>query len=123
MYRVLKYVFMANTYKRAKSSFITLFLSFMGLVLSVWIISDFMSVSSGVMVYVLLLLKWVMILSLISLMGYSILKIINVASNPFATKDKPVVVQDVYKKEYILNKAVLRSKSDLIVEKYLKDLK
>jgi len=123
MFKALKYLFLANTYKRAKSSVITLLLSFLGLVLTVWVISDLMSVSSGVVVYLLLLVKWIVILSLIILMGYSILKIINVASSPFSAEEEHSVAKDADKKEYILNKDVLRSKSALIVEKYMKDLK
>jgi len=95
----------------------------MGLILTVWIVSDLLSVSSGLAVYLLLLAKWIMIFSLITLMGYSILKIINVASSPFIAEEEHTVAKDADKKKYILNKDVLKSKSDLIVEKYMKDVK
>ena len=123
MFKALKYIFLANTYKRAKNSFLALFISFLGLILTIWIISDLMSVSNGIMVYILLLTKWGIILSLFTLMGYNILKIINVMSSPFSIEKEYKKPKDANKKEYILNKDVLRSKSDIIVEKYLKDLK
>jgi hypothetical protein len=74
-----------------------------------------------------LLIKWVSILSLLSLIGFSILKIFNIATNPFEKKQDEVV-QDTKehtfqgtKKDRILAKEKLFTRSDLILQKYMKD--
>jgi len=125
MFKVLKYLLLANLYKRAKKSFYILFGSLISLLLTSLILNDAVSVASGISIYILLLVKWVIILSLLGLIGFSILKIINVATSPFATEEKSqdaneTIIVDV-KKARVLNKEKLLSKSDLIMQKYMKD--
>ncbi len=124
MFKVLKYLLFANLYNRARKSFFILFGSIISLILISLIINDAVSVSSGMSVFVLLIIKWVSILTLIGLIGFSVLKIINVATSPFTTENKYMNTKEVpvdTRKDRILNKERLFTKSDSILQKYMKD--
>ena len=127
MFKAFKYLLLASLYKKAKKSFVMLFVYLVSLMLISFIINDLMSVSTGVAVYILLLIKWVSILSLLSLIGFSILKIFNIATNPFESKEDEVTKsnkEEVFtdtKKDRILAKEKLFTQSDLIMQKYMKD--
>jgi len=125
MFKVLKYLFIANLYARAKKSFLVLFGAIISLILISLIINDAVSVASDISIYILLVVKWVSILSLLVLIGYSILKIINIVALPFTTESQSSItnttVADSIKKDRILNKEKLFTKSDLILKKYMKD--
>ena len=127
MFKTFKYLLLASLYKKAKKSFMMLFVYVVSLILISFIINDLMSISTGVTVYILLLIKWASILSLLSLIGFSILKILNIATNPFESKENEVTKNDKSKvstdtkKERILAKEKLFTTSDIIVQKYMKD--
>ena len=127
MFKTFKYLLLASLYKKAKKSFMILFVYVVSLILISFIINDLMSISTGVTVYILLLIKWASILSLLSLIGFSILKILNIATNPFESKENEVTKNDKSKvstdtkKERILAKEKLFTTSDIIVQKYMKD--
>ena len=121
MLKILKYIFVANLYKKAKKSFVMLFIYVVALILLNLIFDDILSITTGAGMYILLLTKWVVILSLLSLIGFSILKIINVATNTFEVK-KEQPAKDM-KKDRILAKEKLLSKSDLILQKYITEKK
>ena len=127
MFKAFKYLLLASLYKKAKKSFMMLFVYVVALILVSFIINDLMSISTGVSVYILLLIKWVAILSLLSLIGFSILKIFNIATNPFESKENEVTKSDKEKvsidtkKDRILAKEKLFTQSDLIMQKYMKD--
>ncbi|MCD4667313.1 MAG: hypothetical protein K8R44_01755 [Sulfurimonas sp.] len=124
MFKAFKYLLLASLYKKAKKSFVMLFVYLVALMLVSFIINDLMSISTGVAVYILILIKWVSILALLSLIGFSILKIFNIATNPFKSKEDEInescKAQDV-KKDRILAKERLFTQSDLIMQKYMKD--
>ena len=123
MFKALKYIFLANLYKRAKTSIIIFFSSFVGMVVFSFIINDIISVSHGVGLYVLLGVKWLVLLALLGLMLYSFLKVLNLASSPFENEKKGLVVishaKADDKKEYILAKDKLYTKSEQILQKYM----
>jgi len=127
MLKAFKYLLLASLYKKAKKSFVMLFVYLVALMLISFIINDLMSISTGVAVYILLLIKWVLILSLLSLIGFSILKIFNIATNPFESKEDEVTKSNKEKlftdtkKDRILAKEKLFTQSDLIMQKYIKD--
>ena len=127
MFKALKYLFIATLYKKAKKSFMMLFVYIVALIISSLIINDLMVIATGISVYVLLLLKWMVILSLLGLISFSILKIFNIATNPFEKKEDEQTHSSVNKvakdtkKNRILAKEKLFTKSDLIVQKYMKD--
>ena len=122
MFKAFKYIFLANLYKKAKKSFILLFAYLATLMLMSFIINDLISISTGVTVYVLLSTKWISIFLLLSLIGFSILKIFNIATNPFESiVDEEVDSSNESKKNRILSKENLYTQSDLIMQKYTKD--
>ncbi len=128
MFKALKYLLFAGLYKKAKKSFTFLFLSIGAFIVISFIMSDAMSVASGISLYVLLITKWIILLSLLIVMAFSVLKIFNIATSPFAeTKDSSVAKKssksDSSKKKRILDKEKLYTKSDLILQKYMKDQK
>ena len=125
MFKAIKYLFMANLYSKAKKYFLILFGSVLGLILVSLIISDAISVASGMSICVLLILKWIFILVFIIMIGYSILKILHIAINPLGVENKNTkkTKEEVLdeKKQYILEKEKIFTKSDLIIQKYMKD--
>ena len=126
MFKTLKYLFLASLYKKAKKNFVMLFAYVVSLILFSLMINDVISVATGGIVYILLPIKWIVILSLLSLIAFSVLKIFNIASNPFESKDKDDNTKQTpsaTKKERILAKEKLLTQSDLILQKYMKDEK
>jgi hypothetical protein len=83
--------------------------------------NDIIAVSGGGFVYIFLMIKWIVILTLLGLIGFTLLKIFNVIKNPFErAKDIKVALGDS-KKEHILSLDELVSKSDSIINRYIKD--
>lgn len=127
MFKALKYFLLATLYKKAKKSFMMLFIYVTSLILISFILNDLISISSGITIYILLLIKWLSILLLLGLVGFSILKILNIATNPFEKHEKEVMDTDKTKapvnnkKNRILEKDQLFTTSDLIMQKYMKD--
>ena len=127
MFKALKYFLLATLYKKAKKSFMMLFIYVTSLILISFILNDLISISSGITIYILLLIKWLSILLLLGLVGFSILKILNVATNPFEKHEKEDMDTDKTKdpvhnkKNRILEKDQLFTTSDLIMQKYMKD--
>ena len=123
MFKVFKYLFLANLYKRAKKSIFTLVGFFIILLFFTFIINDLLAVVNGVNIYILLSLKWIVIFLLFTLIARSFLKIMDMAttlSNNDNTPTNRVKSQD-NKREYILTKEKLFSKEDTILEKYMKN--
>jgi hypothetical protein len=123
MFKALKYLLFVGLYKKAKKSFLILFGSIITLILINLIISDAIDVSSGMSVYFLLIIKWISNLFLLCLIGFSTLKIFNIATNPFASKQSKVKAtkESNTKKDRILSKETIFTKSDLILQKYMKE--
>ena len=127
MFKTLKYLFLASLYKKAKKSFMMLFAYVVSLILFSLIMNDVISIATGGIVYMLLPLKWIVILFLLSLIAFSVLKIFNIAANPFESKSIDKKTKSIKqtpsstKKERILAKEKLFTQSDLILQKYMKD--
>ena len=128
MFKIMKYLFVINLYKRAKKQFVILVFSLATIILSSLILSDVMTVASGLSLYLLIALKWIIILSLMFLMVLSILKILELAL-PVPINTKQTNVIEVHneavnrKKEIILNKGRIFTESDMILQKYTRDAK
>ena len=119
MFKVFKYVFLVNLYKKAKKRFMMLAVYLVLMVLISLILNDLISVATGMNIYVLLSVKWIAILLLLVLIVRNVVKIFHVATNPFEKKEDEKVVDT--KKERILAKEKLFTKSDLILQKYMKE--
>lgn len=127
MFKALKYLLYASLYQKAKSSFILLLISMVVLVVGSFMMNDIIGVSAGMTLYMLMMAKWVLIIAMLGLISFSLLKIINIAMNPFSSKTatqevvkgtEPVVDT---KKENILNKEQIFTESEMILQKYKKD--
>ena len=124
MFKVVKYLFLANLYKRAKRKIILFAGLSLFFILFSFMINDLISISTGISIEILFLVKWVSILSLIIFMMHTLLQIINIATTPFKEDDvkvQPLATKRDTKKEHILNKDRLYTKSDLILQKYMKE--
>ena len=128
MFKILKYFFVISLYKKAKKQFVILAISLITILLSSLIISDVMTVVSGLNLYVLIVLKWCINLSMIFLIALMLLKIINLATpapviikpNKEVTVTKEAVNR---KKETTLKKDRLFTESEMILQKYAKGTK
>ena len=122
MFKTLKYLLLSSLYKRAKKSFTMLFVYIVSLILISLIMNDIIAVSGGGFVYIFLMIKWIVILTLLGLIGFTLLKIFNVIKNPFEREQKDIkVALSDSKKEHILSLDELVSKSDSIINRYIKD--
>ena len=108
-------------YKKAKRYFYTLLALVITLVLINLILSDAIDVSTNVTVYLLLIVKWIANLSILGVLAFNILKIINIATNPFSKNKTGITKPLVKKKNRILNKEIILTQSDLIMKKYMKE--
>ena len=122
MFKILKYLFVANVYKKVKKELIIFTISLFLLLLSSAILNDIITVTTGVNLYALIVVKWVVVLLLFAYIFFIFVKIVNViTSNPFKKKKLRTTTPNevVYsKREYILNKDVLLTQTNIILQKY-----
>jgi hypothetical protein len=122
MFRALKYIFVISLYKKTKKQFVILAISVTAILVSSLMISDIMTTISGKYIYLLILLKWMIILSMILLIILSLLKIMKVLmSNPIIKLTKKIKTNNNIvnkKQEMILKKVNLLTESEMIINKY-----
>ena len=121
MLKMFKYLFLANLFKKAKKNIVIAASMLLLLMISTFLMNDLLAVASGSDKYLFLLIKWVLILLFIAITVYNLLKVFNTATESVGIKPKSeaVVVTDA-KKERILAKEHLQTKSDRIMKKYMK---
>ena len=120
MFKIFQYLYLASLFKRAKKGLVALIVYILLLFIISFMLNDFISVSAASTLYLLIALKWVSIVFLLSMIAYTLVKIYTQLDplEPFNTSSKKSMPNE--KKEHILGKDKLRTKSDLIVEKYSK---
>ena len=93
---------------------------FILLMFSTLLINDLLDVATGSEKYIFLTVKWIMVFLLLSIIIYNTLKVLNAITQPLsiASSPKPKVVDT--KKEHIMAKEQLSTKSDQIMQKYMK---
>ena len=128
MFKILKYFFVISLYKKAKKQFVILAISLITILLSSLIISDVMTVASGLYLYVLIVVKWMIILSMTLLIALTLLKIMELATPiPIIIKNtKQITAANEAangKKETTLKKDRLFTESEMILQKYAKGAK
>ena len=122
MFKVFKYLLLANLYKRAKKSILSLIILIFSLIFFVLIINDLLGVVDEMSIYILGV-KWVVIFTLITLIVRTFLKIIYIEISVF-NRDNALtsnIELEDSKREYILNKERLFSKNETILKKYMKE--
>ena len=115
MLKALKYIYLVNIYSKSKKSLLMLLIYSVLLIFLSLMLNDIIAVSTGLNAYFFIFIKWFGVLVLLVLMLLSLMKVINVASNPLASNSKSIDE----KKEKLLSKEKLRTKSDQIIEKYM----
>jgi len=118
MFKLFKYLLLASLYKKAKTNFVILSVCFVMLILSWLMLDDLIPHLAGMNVFIFLTIKWVSIILLLGVMWFNILHIFNIATNPLNSQEDEVTKT---KKNKILTKDKLFTKSDLIMQKYTKD--
>ena len=117
MFRIAKYYVLVNIYKRAKSSILLVLASIIGMLLTSFVFSDLLTMSDGSNRSLLVGIKWLILFALIGLTGYHLRKIFRSASLPFSGETKADLAPDK-KREHLLGKTKLHSRSERILEKY-----
>ena len=117
MFKLAKYYVLVNIYKRAKFSVVWLFASFVAMIMTSFVFTDLMAMANGSVRTVLVGTKWFILFSLLGLMGYHLRKIFKSASSPFGTEGTKEIILDE-KRERVMAKEKLRSRSELIMDKY-----
>ena len=117
MFRIIKYIAAAHIYRRSKKPIAAIGVLTAVLMLSVLILNDFIQeMQSGR--YLLLLLKWTLVLVLLAAIAKNIQKVIRAVKAPPA---KPARVAGFNaKKERILAKEYLLSRRERIIANYKK---
>ncbi len=119
MFKMLKYIFIVNIYKKTKSNVVAVGMAVSFLFLTAFVSSDFIGATQGSEKYILILLKWLAIGLLLWVIVRNVKKIWKVATDSVQLKMSEPTNKDL-KKERILGKDRLQSRSDLILKKYKK---
>lgn len=117
MFRMARYLFLMNLYRRVKPNIVAGAVSLLLLTVSVLVMGDVAAVADAADRAPVLLLKWVLVLLFLLLIGYNAAKILKAALSPFESGEEPLPDP---KKERILGKGRLRSRKELILGKYEK---
>ena len=120
MFRMFKYLYIANLYKKTKRNVIAVGLSLLFLLMTVFVSNDLIVATLGSEKYLLILFKWLVIGLLLWIIIRHLKKIWSIPSSSLQVKACEPVVKD-YRKERILGKERLQSRSDLILKKYKKE--
>ncbi len=116
MFKLAKYYVIANMYKKAKFSIWVVLGSLVTMVIVSLVFSDLVGMTDGTGKGLMLGLKWLIFFSLLTVMAFYLRKIFKSISLPFT--NECVIVDE--KKERVMQKAVLKSRSDIILDKYRK---
>jgi len=117
MLKIFQYLFIVNIYKRSKRYMHLLLIALLFMVFTSFIMEDLISISSGTKLSFLVTIKWSILFLLLSLVLYSFYKIVKISTSSFKG-EKREERADKSKKESLLAKEILSTKSDFIIEKY-----
>ena len=146
MFKVFKYIFLANLYKRVKHNIFLSFFSLIAMVFVSFIMNDILQVANSENLSMVLVGKWILLLSLFATFSYNLFKIVTVAlnqlsfSSPKSAKTQKILQKETLiskeeqvvkkyqpkqtqptKEDKILNKEQLLTKSEQIMQKYTKE--
>jgi hypothetical protein len=116
MFRMARYLLLLKLFQRVKANLIAAAVSLLLLAVSMLVMGDVVAVADASERSALLLFKWVLVLLFLLVMGCNAVKILKAALSPFAS-EKPLPDP---KRERILGKERLRSRKELIFDKYEK---
>ena len=114
MFKMAKYYMLVNLYRKTRKNIVFILVSLMLIVLLSYLFADLivMEAYTGHLIIV----KWAMYFILLSVIIWNVKKIQRISILPFG-KEHDVIIVDI-KKENILKKEQLLSRSELILNKY-----
>lgn len=115
MFKALKYIYLTTLLQKAKKHFLMLVVYVISILIVNLIANDFIAINQGTMVYILIFMKWIFTLLLLGFLLFTLLKVINIASNPLKSTDTKDVDE---RKERIISRKTLLTQSNLIIQKY-----
>lgn len=122
MLRFFKYMYVLSVLKRSKLNIVVLVSLLLVLMLGIMIFNDLISVYESKSIYLYLLAKWVFIVFMLALIIATFAKIIHIAINPLKSKDNAKESDVDKKKQKLVEKEKLLTKSDLIMKRYRQNM-
>ena len=114
MFKFAKYYVIANIYKKTKVSIWVVLGSLATMPIVSLVFSDLAAMTGGEGIGLMIGLKWMIFFSLLAVTAFHLRKIFKSISLPFT--DERVIVDE--KKDRVMEKLTLRSRSDIILDKY-----
>ena len=118
MFKLAKYYVLVNIYKRARFSVLLVLVSLILMFITSLVFADLMTMEDGGGKTVFIAVKWFILFTLLSLMFYHLRKILRSASRPFGITESKAEIIVNKKRERLMSKENLHSRSDLVLEKY-----
>ncbi len=116
MFKLAKYYVLINLYKQSKQNVLIVLAALVLFVILAFIFGDLMLMTKGDEKYILLMVKWIVLLLLIFIAVWNISKALRKVQHPFV-QEKNNDVFDV-RKEKLMGKKYLQNRSELILNKY-----
>ncbi len=116
MFKFAKYYMLANIYKRTKFSVWNVLGAMVAMVVTSLVFSDLVAIAEGSGKAMMIGLKWLILFILLSVMAFHLHKIFKSVSLPF--NREPIVSNE--QKNRVMEKVILRSCSEIILDKYRK---
>ena len=117
MFKFAKYYLLLNLYRRHRRTLLNVLASIIAIPLVSLVFSDLSGMTEGQERYLLVGVKWLLIFSLLGIIRFQLKKLSLPRSIPFEKSTSAQHTNSV-KKEKIMTKTKLKSRMDIIVEKY-----
>ncbi len=114
MFKIAKYYFLLNWYQKTKRNMIAIMVFFVLFIVSTYMFADLIAMADEKLG--LVIAKWIAILVLLAVIAFNVGQIFKSVPTPFKKEEKDQVVDS--RKEKIVSKEHLVSRSDLIINKY-----
>jgi len=114
MFKIAKYYFLLSLYQKTKRNILAIMLFTMLFLVSSYIFTDLIAMAEEKLG--LVLAKWTVILILLAVIAFNVSQIYKALPTLFKQKEKAQRVDS--KKEKIISKERLLSRSDMIINKY-----
>jgi len=117
--KIFQYLIIANIYKKAKKEIVLSVTLLLFLFIGTAMINDFMKITQGEFVYILVILKWFIIILFVGIILKIIKKAIILSIKPLPKKEKTNEKKQCH--HNIMQKKILLTESEMILQKYRRD--
>jgi len=117
MFRIAKYYLLVNLYTKTKRNLFALLMAMFLIPFIVYLSADLLQTLAPESRTVVLVIKWILLLGLMAVIGFNIRQMAQVIRTSFSLKREELPEKDP-RKEAILAKEKLQSRSELILQKY-----